>query len=156
MSTTAGIHHVTMVAGDPQRNLGFYVGALGLRVVLASLGFRNAGERDGVTRMAAGDGGSGALVELRHAGVSLRGRSGAGTAHHVAFSAADEAAESEMRGAVRGLGLSPTPPIDRSYSRSVHFRQPGGALLELPTDEPSFAIDEPLTELGGWLKLPPQ
>ncbi len=27
---TAGIHHVTAIAGDPQRNLDFYEGILGL------------------------------------------------------------------------------------------------------------------------------
>ena len=29
--TTAGLHHVTAIAGDPQRNVDFYVGTLGLR-----------------------------------------------------------------------------------------------------------------------------
>ena len=28
-----GIHHVTALAGDPQRNLDFYAGILGLRLV---------------------------------------------------------------------------------------------------------------------------
>jgi catechol 2,3-dioxygenase-like lactoylglutathione lyase family enzyme len=29
----AGIHHVTAIAGDPQANVDFYAGALGLRLV---------------------------------------------------------------------------------------------------------------------------
>ncbi|HJS43837.1 MAG TPA: VOC family protein [Gemmatimonadales bacterium] len=28
-----GIHHVTAIAGDPSRNLSFYTGVLGLRLV---------------------------------------------------------------------------------------------------------------------------
>ena len=28
-----GIHHVTAIAGDPQRNLDFYTGVLGLRLL---------------------------------------------------------------------------------------------------------------------------
>lgn len=35
--TTAGIHHVTAIAGDPQRNLDFYTGVLGLRLVKVSV-----------------------------------------------------------------------------------------------------------------------
>src|SRR5918912_452127 len=33
MSTILGIHHVTAIASDPQRNLDFYAGLLGLRLV---------------------------------------------------------------------------------------------------------------------------
>jgi len=32
-----GIHHVTCIAGDPQRNLDFYVGVMGLRLVKKSV-----------------------------------------------------------------------------------------------------------------------
>ncbi len=32
-STITGLHHVTAIAGDPQENLNFYSGALGLRLV---------------------------------------------------------------------------------------------------------------------------
>jgi catechol 2,3-dioxygenase-like lactoylglutathione lyase family enzyme len=34
-----GIHHVTAIAGDPQRNLDFYVGVLGLRLVKKTVNF---------------------------------------------------------------------------------------------------------------------
>lgn len=34
---SAGIHHVTAIAGDPQRNLDFYAGVLGLRLVKVSV-----------------------------------------------------------------------------------------------------------------------
>ena len=33
MVTTPGIHHVTAIGGDPERNADFYVGTLGLRLV---------------------------------------------------------------------------------------------------------------------------
>ena len=40
MSTdTTGIHHVTAIAGDPQRNVDFYVGMLGLRIVKKTVNF---------------------------------------------------------------------------------------------------------------------
>ena len=34
-----GIHHVTAIAGDPQQNLDFYGGTLGLRLVKRTVNF---------------------------------------------------------------------------------------------------------------------
>jgi catechol 2,3-dioxygenase-like lactoylglutathione lyase family enzyme len=36
---TTGIHHVTAIAGEPQRNVDFYAGLLGLRVVKKTVNF---------------------------------------------------------------------------------------------------------------------
>ena len=52
-------------------------------------------------------------------------------------------------------GLHVTDILDRQYFTSIYFREPGGVLLEIATDEPGFAVDEPLLELGRALKLPP-
>jgi glyoxalase family protein len=38
-----GIHHVTAIASDPQRNLDFYVGLLGLRLVKRTINFDDPG-----------------------------------------------------------------------------------------------------------------
>ncbi len=35
----AGLHHVTAIAGDPQENVDFYVGILGLRLVKKTVNF---------------------------------------------------------------------------------------------------------------------
>jgi glyoxalase family protein len=45
--------------------------------------------------------------------------------------------------------------MDRQYFKSIYFREPGGVLFEIATDEPGFATDEPLLELGRKLQLPP-
>ena len=39
MTSVLGIHHVTAIAGDPQRNLDFYVGLLGLRFIKRTVNF---------------------------------------------------------------------------------------------------------------------
>ncbi len=39
MAAVLGIHHVTAIASDPQRNLDFYVGLLGLRLVKRTVNF---------------------------------------------------------------------------------------------------------------------
>ena len=38
-----GLHHVTAIASDPQRNLDFYVGLLGLRFVKRTVNFDDPG-----------------------------------------------------------------------------------------------------------------
>ena len=38
-NTLLGIHHVTAIAGDPQRNVDFYAGILGLRMVKKTVNF---------------------------------------------------------------------------------------------------------------------
>jgi glyoxalase family protein len=126
------------------------------RVLTEALGFRQAGEEGGILRFAAGDGGPGTLVDLRVIDGAQRALGGAGTVHHVAWRAADDAAELEMRRQVEALGLEPTPVIDRNYFHSVYFREPGGVLFEIATDPPGFTADEPVESLGEALKLPPQ
>lgn len=39
MASNSGIHHITAVAGDPQKNLNFYSGILGLRLVKKTVNF---------------------------------------------------------------------------------------------------------------------
>jgi glyoxalase family protein len=62
----------------------------------------------------------------------------------------------KVREKVMKKGLNITPKIDRDYFFSLYFREPGGVLFELATDNPGFTVDEPLEELGKNLKLPAQ
>ena len=41
--TILGIHHITAIASDPQRNLDFYTGVLGLRLVKKTVNFDDPG-----------------------------------------------------------------------------------------------------------------
>ncbi len=45
--------------------------------------------------------------------------------------------------------------IDRHYFHSLYFREPGGVLFELATEEPGFTVDGPVEELGRRIILPP-
>jgi len=60
----------------------------------------------------------------------------------------------EFREKIASKGFGITNKIDRDYFFSLYFREPGGVLFELATDNPGFTRDEPLTELGTSLKLP--
>ena len=84
------------------------------------------------------------------------GNNSAGTNHHIAFRVKDDDILMQLREKVVAAGLSITPKIDRDYFFSLYFREPGGVLFELATDNPGFTIDEPLEELGSKLKLPSQ
>jgi glyoxalase family protein len=118
------------------------------------LGFREVGRDDTVVRYS-GQAARGALVDLRAAPGFLPGRMGGGSVHHVAFRAASDESQAEMvQRLLENHGLRTTEQKDRNYFRSVYFREPGGILFEIATDDPGFAADEPLAALGQSLKLP--
>jgi glyoxalase family protein len=79
-----------------------------------------------------------------------------GTIHHIAFRVKDEKTLMAFREKITKKGFGITPKIDRNYFFSLYFREPGGVLFELATDNPGFAVDEPVNELGSNLKLPAQ
>jgi glyoxalase family protein len=122
------------------------------------LGFEEAGREgapEGALVRYRASGGNGGVVDIRVAKGFLAGRMGRGSVHHVAFRAADDAEQARMaRQLVKSHGMHPTEQKDRQYFRSVYFREPGGVLFEIATDQPGFAIDEPLATLGTELKLP--
>lgn len=95
----------------------------------------------------------GATVEIID-NAQLDGRPGKGTVHHVAFRAKDDAEQSGIRKELLNKGYHVTDVKDRQYFRSVYFHEPGGVLFEIATDEPGFATDETVDELGTTLKLP--
>jgi glyoxalase family protein len=85
-----------------------------------------------------------------------RGLQGAGTVHHVAWSAADDGELTAWRARVAEAGGHPTTIVDRQYFHSVYFRTPAGVLFELASRDIGFHADEPVETLGEELKLPPQ
>jgi glyoxalase family protein len=118
------------------------------------LGFREAGRDGRLVRYQSSDA-PGSFVTIRETEGFLPARMGRGSVHHVAFRAADDAQQAAMAKRLRENHLLvPTQQLDRNYFRSVYFREPGGILFEIATDQPGFAVDEPLASLGRDLKLP--
>jgi glyoxalase family protein len=141
-----GFHGVTLMLEDAGRT-----GA----ILTDIFGFKETGREGTLLRYEAA-GAPGNIVVIREAGGFLPGRMGRGSVHHIAFRAADDAQQAQMAEKVREAhGIGTTPQIDRQYFRSVYFREPGGILFEIATDEPGFAVDEPAAALGRDLKLPP-
>lgn len=95
-----------------------------------------------------------AIVDLLELPDGKAGLNAAGTNHHVAFRVKDDTILMEYRKKIADRGLNITPKIDRDYFFSLYFREPGGVLFELATDNPGFATDESVETLGSSLKLP--
>ncbi|MEV6229937.1 ring-cleaving dioxygenase [Saccharopolyspora shandongensis] len=141
-----GLHSVTMTVSQEDATAGTLVDDLGLKFL------RQDGNR---LRFAAGDGGPGALVDVQVAPDAPRGLVAGGTVHHIAWRVPDDATQLAWREELVGKGFNVTSILDRQYFHSIYFREPGGVLLEIATDDLGFNVDEPLLELGRALKLPP-
>ncbi len=125
------------------------------RFLVDGLGFTAGGEERGWHRFTAGRGGSGGILDIQVLADVGRGEWGVGSVHHVAWRVPDSEAQHAVRGSVTSAGGRPTDVIDRFWFQSVYFREPGGALFEVATDGPGFAVDEPADTLGERLILPP-
>jgi len=141
-----GFHGITLWVEEPGPTAA---------VLTEIFGFAASGSQGSRHRFSGADGDLGRIVDLRAVPGFLPGSPGLGTLHHVAFRAAGDEAQDDMAARLRGLGLRPTEQVDRLYFRSVYFREPGGVLFEIATDDPGFAVDEPKETLGGALQLPP-
>jgi glyoxalase family protein len=97
-----------------------------------------------------------AIVDLVELAEEKRGHVANGSVHHVAFRVQNDEILMHFREKIEEYGLSITPQIDRQYFHSLYFREPGGVLFEIATENPGFTVDEPLEELGKNLKLPAQ
>ncbi len=97
-----------------------------------------------------------AIVDIHEDPTAERGINAGGTNHHIAFRVKDEKTQMYFREKIMEKGLQITEKIDRDYFFSLYFKEPGGVLFEIATDNPGFTRDEDLEELGSSLKLPAQ
>jgi glyoxalase family protein len=125
---TAGIHHVTAIAGDPQRNLDFYEGILGLRLVKKTVNF----DDPGTYHLYYGD-------EIGHPGTIMtffpwpdapKGRRGTGQLAATAFAIPEDAVGYWME-RLSAHGVRFEGPLDRFADRVISFEDPDGLGLEL-------------------------
>jgi glyoxalase family protein len=125
------------------------------QLLVGSMGFRKVAEEGRRTRYESGAGGSGTYVDLLENPSAVRGRVAGGSVHHVAFRVGDDISQAAWQRRLFANGHPTTEVKDRMYFHSVYFQEPGGVLFELATDNPGFAVDEPVARLGSELRLPP-
>ncbi len=122
-----GIHHVTAIAGPPQRNVDFYVGVLGLRLVKRTVNF----DDPGTYHLYYGDeqGSPGSILTFFPWPSAVRGRSGAGMADGVTFSISEDSIDYwRIRLAGSGGNVEETMRFGMSVLRA---RDPDGMLIEM-------------------------
>jgi glyoxalase family protein len=95
-----------------------------------------------------------ALIDLLEEPLAPGGITAGGTNHHIAFRVKDEETQMALRTQIVDRGLYVTEKIDRDYFFSIYFREPGGVLFEIATDNPGFTTDETIETLGSALQLP--
>lgn len=144
---TKGFHSVTLMLKRPEPTVAVLTDILGYHL-LNQEGNRYRFITDSIDNAN--------IVDLEISLDQPAGLNAGGTNHHVAFRVKNENILMEYREKVLSKGLNITPKIDRDYFFSLYFREPGGVLFELATDNPGFTKDEPLNELGTHLKLPKQ
>ncbi|MEI8146786.1 MAG: ring-cleaving dioxygenase [Alphaproteobacteria bacterium] len=102
-----------------------------------------------------GEGGPSAELHVAVEPDKPQAREGAGAVHHLALRVPTFADYDAWAAHLAATRYPNSGPVDRFYFRSLYFREPNGILFELATDEPGFAVDEPMASLGESLALPP-
>lgn len=132
---TSGLHHVTAIAGDPQRNIDFYIRALGLRLVKRTVNF----DDPSTYHLYYGDesGRPGTLLTFFPWRGVPAGRLGPGQSTSTAFSV-PQGSLGWWKDHFTELGVEPTIVSIDGEDRLV-VRDPDGLVLELVAS----SIDDP-------------
>lgn len=123
-----GIHHITAIAGDPQTNLDFYAGLLGLRLVKLTVNF----DDPTTYHLYYGDGSGhpGTILTFFPWPGAPKGRRGAGQVTETAFAIPENAVDFWVaRLTARAVAFE--GPFDRFGEKVLGFSDPDGMRVEL-------------------------
>ncbi|MFV5692967.1 ring-cleaving dioxygenase [Flavobacterium sp. LT1R49] len=144
---TKGFHNITLTLNDIKATA----------IILTEVfGYKLIDQEVNRYRYATNEVDNAAIVDLVQLPDEKRGHVANGSVHHVAFRVKNDEILMHFRKIIDALGLGITPQIDRQYFHSLYFREPGGVLFEIATENPGFTVDEKVENLGKELKLPPQ
>lgn len=139
-----GIHHITAVASDPQRNLDFYTQVLGLRLVKLTVNFDDPGTYHFYFGNAAGQPGT---ILTFFPWVNVRaGQRGTGQVGVVAFRIPPNST-SYWADRLKRHGVAASGPLQRFDEEVLALEDPDGLLLELVASREGAGIEE--TWLGS-------
>ena len=126
--TILGIHHITAIAGDPQRNIDFYTGLLGLRLVKVTVNFDDPGSYH--FYYGDGQGNPGTILTFFAWPGAWQGRRGNGQVTATSF-AAPQGSLAFWREHLSANGISFDGPIERFAQNVISFADEDGLRLEL-------------------------
>ena len=142
-SSLEGIHHVTAITGEPQRNIDFYTGVLGLRLVKLTVNFDDPGSYHFYYGDAMGHPGT-ILTFFAWPGAP-RGRQRTGQVAAVAFSI-PASALGYWTQRLAGEGIATEGPVERfgtpGGAQTLSFNDPDSLPLELVTHPTAPAQSE--------------
>jgi catechol 2,3-dioxygenase-like lactoylglutathione lyase family enzyme len=144
MTTTAsniapsGIHHVTMIAGDVQRNVDFYAGVLGMRLVKRTVNF----DDPGTYHLYYGDetGSPGTLLTFFPWSGARGGREGAGQFASVSLAIPSASLGFWLQRLVT-QGVEHDALTTRFGERLIGLRDPDGLRVELVGSDDAARLD---------------
>jgi catechol 2,3-dioxygenase-like lactoylglutathione lyase family enzyme len=124
----AGAHHVTAIAGDPQQNVDFYAGVLGLRLVKKTVNFDDPSSY----HLYYGDAGGnpGTIMTFFSWPGAPRGRSGAGQIGATSFAVPEDSLGYWTERLV-GHGVRFGAPTRRFDETILAFEDPDGLAIEI-------------------------
>jgi catechol 2,3-dioxygenase-like lactoylglutathione lyase family enzyme len=132
------VHHITAIAGDPQRNLDFYAGVLGLRLVKLTVNFDDPGSY----HLYYGDeiGRPGSLLTFFPWPGGMRGRQGAGQIATIALSVPPASLGFWIERLI-SHGIKYDGPVRRFDEQVLALSDPDGLLLELVANSGALSVD---------------
>lgn len=137
-----GIHHITAIASDAQRNLDFYTQVLGLRLVKRTVNFDDPGTYHFYFGDAAGHPGT-LLTFFPWGDEARRGRRGLGQVGVVSFNV-PAGALGYWQKRLSSRGVTTSSPFQRFNAEVLTFLDPDGLQLELVAAPETGEADE------GW------
>lgn len=146
-TATKGFHNVTLMLNKKDDTE---------KVLIDIFGYRLESQEGNRFRYITDAVDNASIIDIIESPEGKRGSNAGGTNHHVAFRVKDEETQMAFREILVRNYLQVTPKINRDYFYSIYFREPGGVLFEIATENPGFTVDEPLADLGQHLKLPAQ
>ncbi|HMJ61437.1 MAG TPA: ring-cleaving dioxygenase [Bryobacteraceae bacterium] len=123
-----GIHHITAIAGDPQRNIDFYTDLLGLRLVKVTVNFDDPGSYH--LYYGDGQGSPGTILTFFAWPGARQGRRGNGQVTVTSF-ATPQGSLAFWRGRLTANGLRFDGPFERFGQPAIAFADEDGLRLEL-------------------------
>lgn len=123
-------------------------------VLTTLMGYSFSGQEGNRYRFTGGQGSLASVIDVIHRPGGSRAVFGAGSIHHIAFRVPNDPAELDYQKSLRQAGLDVSEVRDRQYFHSIYYREPGGVLFEIATNNPGFTVDESRDKLGEALKLP--
>lgn len=132
-----GLHHISLICSDMERTAKFYTEILELHLVEKTVNLDN----QKIKHFYFGDekGTPGTLVTFFEYPTLPPGYMGGGSVAHFAFGVANEEELLRWKQKLEAKGIEIMGPKDRKYFKSIYFKDPNGAIIEMATLGPGFS-----------------